>query len=100
MKPLRRQPALALIAVTTATFLLAIYFAYAAVQSDSGILRRVQVVAEANALKARLAGLQAEIAELENHTRRLSDAYLDLDLLDERARVVLGYIRPDEIVIR
>jgi len=34
-------------------------------------------------------------------TRRLSDDYLDLHLhlLDERARNVLGYKRPDELVL-
>ena len=37
---------------------------------------------------------------MENRTRRLSDQFLDLDLLDEQARDVLGYIRADEIVIR
>ena len=37
---------------------------------------------------------------MENLTRRLSDSYLDLDLLDERARDVLGYVRADEIVIQ
>jgi cell division protein FtsB len=44
--------------------------------------------------------LQANLAELENLTIRLSDGFLDLDLLDERARDVLGYVRYDEIVIR
>ena len=47
-----------------------------------------------------LAQLEAQIAEIENLTRRLSDDYLDLDLLDERARDVLGLLRADEIVIR
>ncbi|MGR3813148.1 MAG: septum formation initiator family protein, partial [Cognatishimia activa] len=32
--------------------------------------------------------------------RRLSDDYLDLDLLDQQARSVLGLIRGDEMVIR
>ena len=32
-------------------------------------------------------------------TRRLSDDFLDLDLLDEMARQVLGHMRPDEIVL-
>ena len=35
-----------------------------------------------------------------NLTHRLSDNYLDLDLLDQQARDVLGLIRADEIVIR
>jgi cell division protein FtsB len=30
----------------------------------------------------------------------LSDDFLDLDLLDERARSILGMLRSDEIVIR
>jgi cell division protein FtsB len=37
---------------------------------------------------------------VENRTRRLSDTFLDLDLLDEQARERLGYLRPDEIVLR
>jgi cell division protein FtsB len=37
---------------------------------------------------------------MENLTTRLSDNYLDLDLLDQQARDVLGMIRADEIVIR
>jgi cell division protein FtsB len=37
---------------------------------------------------------------MENLTLRLSDGFLDLDLLDEQARDVLGLIRSDEIVIR
>ena len=37
---------------------------------------------------------------MENKTARLSEDYLDLDLLDERVRAVLGYIRADEILIR
>ena len=37
---------------------------------------------------------------MDNLTRRLSDTYLDLDLLDQQARSVLGMIRSDELVIR
>jgi hypothetical protein len=32
-------------------------------------------------------------------THRLSDAFLDLDLLDQQLRDVLGYVRADEIVL-
>jgi cell division protein FtsB len=37
---------------------------------------------------------------MRNKTLRMSDGYLDLDLLDEQARDVLGYVRADELVIR
>ncbi|MEM7438429.1 MAG: septum formation initiator family protein [Pseudomonadota bacterium] len=76
------------------------YFVFAAVQGDYGHFRRVQIEADEAALKLQLAELQAERAILENKTRRLSDTYLDLDLLDERARKVLGMARGDEIIIR
>lgn len=80
-------------------FALAAYFAYAAVQGPSGILRRVQLEAETAELLAQRDALQAEVDEVANLTRRLSDDYLDLDLLDERARTILGMARADEALI-
>ena len=76
------------------------YFTFAAVQGDFGVFRRVQINAEAETLRAERDTLQQELALLQNLTRRLSDDFLDLDLLDEQARDVLGYLRSDEIVIR
>lgn len=80
--------------------LVGLYFAIAAVQGPSGILRRVQLDAETTELVAERDRLRAEVDRMKNLTRRLSDEYLDVDLLDERARDVLGYARADEIVIR
>ena len=76
------------------------YFTFAAVQGDFGLFRRLQIHAEAETLTIERDRLQAELAELQNRTYRLSDQYLDLDLLDEQLRDVLGYVRADEIVIR
>lgn len=84
----------------TVTFSLAMYFTFAAVQGDFGLFRRIEIEAETRALEAERATLTAQVADLRNKTRRLSDRYLDLDLLDQQARDVLGYLRPDEIVIR
>lgn len=79
---------------------LGIYFTLAAVQGDFGLFRKAQILAEVSALEAEETRLQAELAKAANLTHRLSDAYLDLDLLDQQARDVLGYVRADEIVIR
>lgn len=76
------------------------YFTFAAVQGDFGTFRRLEVEAQEIKLTRELAQLRAERAQLENRTRRLSAEYLDLDLLDEQARKVLGLARGDEIVIR
>lgn len=81
-------------------FTLGSYFTFAAVQGDYGLFRRIQINAEAAELRAERGRMTAELADVKNLTRRLSDDYLDLDLLDERARDVLGMLRPDEIVIR
>ncbi len=81
-------------------FVLCSYFTFAAVQGDYGVFRRIEIAAEADALKADLDRLNQRIARMENLTHRLSDDYLDLDLLDQQARKVLGLLRADEIVIR
>ena len=79
---------------------LGFYFVFSAIQGDFGHLRRVEVQAEAAQLELELQALDAQVVDLKNKTNRLSDTYLDLDLLDEQARKILGFIRPDEIVIQ
>ena len=79
---------------------LGFYFTFAAIQGDHGLFRRIQFEAEAEALRAELSEMEARVAALTNKTRRLSDEFLDLDLLDEQARRVLGLVRYDEIVIQ
>lgn len=78
----------------------ALYFLYATVVGPYGVFRQAEITAEADALRGELDLLEAEVARMENLTHRLSDEYLDLDLLDQQARDMLGYVRPDEIVIR
>lgn len=82
------------------SFTLAAYFTFAAVQGDFGVFRRVEIAAEAETLRGERDRLAADLAQMQNLTRRLSDSYLDIDLLDQQARDVLGYMRADEIAIR
>ena len=95
----RTLPIAALIYVFAA-LMLSLYFAFAAVQGPSGILRRVQLEAETVDLVAERDRLAAEVDRMRNLTLRLSDRYLDLELLDERARDVLGLVRADELIVR
>ena len=74
-------------------------FGHSAVQGQSGLFVNLAVETETKRLASQRDALSAERAELENLTKRLSTNYLDLDLLDERARDVLGYLRPDEVVL-
>lgn len=75
-------------------------FAHSGLQGDHGLAAFRDASVEERRLQSELARVQAERVALENKVHRLSDRYLDLDLLDERAREVLGMVRPDEIVIR
>ncbi|MGO4853154.1 FtsB family cell division protein [Phaeovulum sp. W22_SRMD_FR3] len=96
----RKSPSIGPIIFFSLAFVLGAYFTFAAVQGGYGVFRRVEVEAETAALNAQRDELKTEVLRMTNLTRRLSDDYLDLDLLDERARDVLGSIRSDEIVIR
>jgi len=75
------------------------YFTFTAVQGNYGLFQRIQIEAEAERLELQLAALQADVARMEVLTRRLSDDFLDLDLLDEQARALLGYVRADEVIL-
>ncbi len=96
----RKRPAIAALIYFPLAALIGGYFTFAAVQGDYGLFRRAEIEAEERALQTSLAELQARLARMENLTHRLSDEFLDLDLLDQQARDLLGMIRADEIVIR
>ncbi|MEX0969462.1 MAG: septum formation initiator family protein [Paracoccaceae bacterium] len=74
------------------------YFAFTAIQGENGLLKLFQVQDQRDFLEAELSSLQAEREIAENLAKRLSDQYLDLDLLDEQARRVLGMARGDEVI--
>ena len=96
----RKNPTYGVVVYFAVIFALGTYFTFASVQGDYGLFRRVQIEAEASQLLAERDHLRHSVALMRNKTRRLSDEYLDLDLLDEQARDVLGLVRSDEVVIR
>ncbi|THD74659.1 septum formation initiator family protein [Thalassobius vesicularis] len=96
----RRKPALGAWLYFSLAFATGGYFTFAAVQGSFGVFRRAEITAESRVLETELSKLNVEVARMENLTLRLSDEYLDLDLLDEQARSVLGLLRSDELVIR
>ena len=75
-------------------------FGHSGLQGEHGLA----ALREAQALERDLTDELAEIGDerraRENLVRRLDDRYLDLDLLDERARAILGYVRREELMIR
>ena len=89
-----------MLTVFAAALMLGLYFTFAAVQGDYGLFRRAEILSDAKKLEAELTKLQNEVDKMRNLTLRMSDEYLDLDLLDEQARDILGQIRSDEVIIQ
>ncbi len=75
-----------------------LYLGAHAVTGRQGLLSFVELQAQEEALSARLAELESERAQLEARADRLKPGSLDLDYLDERARVLLAASDNEEMV--
>ena len=87
-------------ALTPALVLVAIfYIGYHAVQGNHGLLKLMELRAETVELETQASEVASEKHALEIKVNNLRKDNLDLDLLDERARDVLGFQEQNEIVI-
>lgn len=75
-----------------------LYLGAHAVTGHQGLVAYVGLQAEERSLEAQVASLEAEQAALEARAARLRPESLDLDYLDERARITLAAGDPDEII--
>lgn len=73
------------------------YLAYHAISGKNGLLVMLELQQKLERAKARQAGIAAEKNILTQHTMRLSRT-LDLDLLDEQSRKMLGYSKENEVI--
>ncbi|WP_429911271.1 FtsB family cell division protein [Glycocaulis sp.] len=78
------------------------YVAHHAFYSDRGFVQQAVVSARIAQAEAELADARAERMRLEDRVARLSPASgeLDLDYVEERARDVLNFAHPHEIIVR
>ena len=91
---------LRLYAPTAILGFLIFYFGFHALTGDRGLLsssRRQEALATH---LAELSRLNAEEADLQARIRLLNSDSLSSDLLEERARSLLGFARPNEYVVR
>ncbi|MBY0568101.1 MAG: septum formation initiator family protein [Hyphomonadaceae bacterium] len=75
-----------------------LYLGAHAVTGRQGLVAYVDLQAQQRTLESRLDAVEAERAELEARAARLRAETLDLDYLDERARVTLAAGDSEEIV--
>ncbi|NBC33599.1 MAG: septum formation initiator family protein [Alphaproteobacteria bacterium] len=85
--------------VPTVGLCLVAYFCFHALQGHRSIFARERLEAELAQAHETLDTLQAERRHLEHRTDLLMPDGLDLDLLEERARSVLNYAHPDDVIL-
>lgn len=75
------------------------YFGFHTVSGERGLFALFKETRRLEALQAELATIKTKRIELENKVKRLSSDSLDLDMLDEQARSVVGLAGKDEVVV-
>lgn len=68
--------------------------------SDEGLAAKAELETEILERRQMIASLEEEHAFLSRRADALLTGQLDEDLLEERVRVVLGLVRPDEYLVR
>lgn len=76
-----------------------LYFAYHLMHGDRGYFALKGVQEKLVITQKKYEQKISERIALENRVKRMRPNSLDLDMLDERARVVLGFVKPDERLI-
>ena len=76
------------------------YFSYHAVEGNHGLNRRAALAERITRLEAELAALKTERLRIEHDVSLMTArAASEPDMLDEQARALLNYVRPDDIVV-
>lgn len=76
-----------------------VYFGYHAVQGDRGLIAWWNLRFEIEKTNEELSRVTAERQAMENRVALLRPQNLDRDMLEERARLMLGVVRADDLVI-
>ncbi|MEE8332668.1 MAG: septum formation initiator family protein [Alphaproteobacteria bacterium] len=79
--------------------LLFTYFVLHAIQGDRGLLAWLQIRQQIVLAEAKQATAATERAGWERRVNQMRGEHLDADLLDERARLLTGLVRDDELVV-
>lgn len=80
------------------------YLSYHALHGEQGYLNHLRIQAQISAAEAELADVRQARQHMEDRVARLKaegpDGSVDVDYLEERARAVLRFAHPDEIVVQ
>ena len=75
------------------------YFGYHAVQGDRGLIAWWNLRFELERVDAELTAVSADKQRREHRVKLLRPESLDRDMLEERARIMLGAVHPDDLIV-
>ena len=75
------------------------YFLYHSISGDRGLLAMVRLDQELDKAQDELDMLHSDRLKQEHRVRLLRPESLDLDLLDQQARRLIGYMAPGEVAL-
>ncbi len=87
------------ITLSATCIVLCFYFIIASFNGEFGVAAKYELLAREKVLTRKLNLLIEENIAIKNKVERLSDTSLDLELLDQQARKILGMIGENEVII-
>jgi len=101
-----RRPRLKFIKITKKTsfniliLLMLLYFIFHSIYGGRGIIAYFKLQSELENAHMKLEELRSERLEIEHRAKLLRPGSLDRDMLDEKARNILGIVSPNEMVFK
>ncbi len=87
------------ITLLTVCLILCLYFIIASFNGEFGVSAKYHLLAKEKVLANELNTINKETKIIKNRIKRLSNTSLDLELLDQQARIILGMIGEEEIIV-
>ena len=83
----------------TVCLILSLYFIIASFNGEFGVSAKYHLLAKEKVLTNELKIISKETKIIKNRIKRLSNTSLDLELLDQQARIILGMIGEEELIV-
>jgi cell division protein FtsB len=77
-----------------------LYFVFHAIGGTNGLLSYVGIKKQVAEVSERLRDVKEKLESLQLNVSLLGNGTLDIDILEERCRAVLGYSFQDEVIVR
>ena len=87
------------ITLLTVCLILCLYFIIASFNGEFGVSAKYHLLAKEKVLTDELNTINKETKKIKNRIKRLSNTSLDLELLDQQARIILGMIGEEELIV-